>query len=90
MQCAKTVLGADLSTMYRGLWACGHAASLRWQVLQFIEIAHEHSQTESRSRFGVTGHELFLVVIKIEIEWVLRIHIDQHQVRIGHRELAEA
>ena len=36
------------------------------------------------------GHELIAVVVKIEIEWVLGIHIDQNHVGIGHRELTEA
>jgi hypothetical protein len=46
LEVLRQPLEATLSTMYRGSLACGRNASMRWQVLQFIEIAHEHPKTE--------------------------------------------
>ena len=48
----------------------------RWRLVQLIEIPHEHSQSELWCDFRIPGHELIAVVIKIEIEWVLGVHID--------------
>jgi len=54
-----------------------------------MEIPHEHPQSELRGDFRIPGHQLIAVVIEIEIEWVLRVHIDQDHVGVRHRELAE-
>ena len=59
-------------------------------ILHFIEIAHEHAQPDIGCCFGIPRHQLFFVVLKREIEGVLGVHIDQHQVCIRHRDLAEA
>jgi hypothetical protein len=29
-------------------------------------------------------------VVQIEVEWIARIHVDQHHIRIAHRQFAEA
>src|SRR6476619_7605357 len=62
----------------------------RWRLAQLIEIPHEHSQSELWCDFRIPGRQLIAVVIEIEIEWVLRVHIDQNHVGVCHSELAEA
>src|SRR5215472_14607231 len=61
----------------------------RTASLQLVVIHHEDAQTEGRSGLGVAGHELFLVMIQVKIEWITGVGIDDHHVGVNHDQLSE-
>src|ERR671937_1843534 len=56
---------------------------------KLIEIRHEYPQSKARGNFGVAGYQLFLIVVEIKIKRVFWIHVNDHQISIVHRKLAE-
>src|SRR5581483_10138822 len=57
--------------------------------MQLVVIAHINAKPELGCDLGVTGRQLFFVMVEVEIEPVLRVHVDQVHVRIVHGEFAE-
>src|SRR6266404_5081257 len=59
-------------------------------AFEFAVVHHEHAQSEILGDLGVTGGQLFLVVVEIKIERVPGINVDQHQVGVVHGQFAKA
>ena len=52
--------------------------------MKLVEVFYEHAQAGVRRGFCVPRRKLFFVMLQIEIEWIIRVHIDKNQVHIVH------
>ena len=55
-----------------------------------VVVAHENAQPETQRLLRVAGYKLFLVMVEIEVKGIAGIHINEHQIRITHGQLAES
>jgi hypothetical protein len=52
--------------------------------MKLVEVFYEHAQAGVWCGFCIPRRKLSFVMFQIEIEWIIRVHIDKNQVHIVH------